>query len=571
MLPKRNKYLINLAVFLAASAAISYEILGASILVTLLGSSIYYFSLTIGIFLAALGVGSWLSSKIEQNIAEKMIFIETILAFLGGGLAVLIYGSYIMFFGLLKNATFNSVFGFLLGLSSAQLAFSFLAFFLIFIVGVLIGFELPLFSRIFARDAALKDALGKVFFWDYAGSLAASVLLPVVFFIAFGIIKTSFLMGMINVLAALALVLVLFSEKITVKPILFLALIMAFLANLSGFIFGNRIELFFEKKQYGDREILYHKSSPYQRFSFVKADDGKISLYINGQRQFESGEWDALYHETFVHPAMSLVKNRKGILVLGGGDGLALREILKYNDVSHVTLVDVDAAIIKAASKLDFMRNLNRDSFSDARVKVVIDDAFKFVGKNQDSEIYDLIFVDFPDPTDDTLAKLYSKEFYLMLKNILSSEGIAVVQSGGYLDSNQRTIMRTLKSAGFEILAIHPPKIDILDKNFGFTLASKNKISKSVLEELSATVPTVVFQGNSLGRVLDPAPVPSRIKNVGINTIFRPVITKAAGSIFAVHYFESRPTEDILKQIKLPPEEIYNQFYKLAYTSFSDQ
>jgi spermidine synthase len=142
--------LINLAIFLAAVAAISYEILGASVLVNLLGSSIYYFSLTIGIFLAALGVGARLSSRIEKNLAEKLVFIETILAFLGGGLAVFIYGGYVFIFGLLRKLVFYNVISFVFGLGIAQIIFGFLAFFLIFIVGVLIGFELPLFSRILA-------------------------------------------------------------------------------------------------------------------------------------------------------------------------------------------------------------------------------------------------------------------------------------------------------------------------------------------------------------------------------------------------------------------------------------
>jgi len=560
---------INLAIFLVAAAAISYEILGASVLVNLLGASIYYFSLTIGIFLAALGVGAWLSSKIEKNLVEKLIFIEIILAFLGGSLAVLIYGSYIAVFELLRKLTFYNVTGFIMGLAGAQLIFSFLAFFLIFIVGVLIGFELPLFSRISAQNTALKNALSKVFFWDYAGSLIASVLLPIVFFVFLGLIKTSFLMGVVNVIAAFMLILILRSEKERIRPILFYGLVFVLFINILGFFISNRLELFFEKKQYGDREILYHYNSPYQRFSFVQAEDGKISLYINGQRQFESGEWEILYHETLVHPAMNLAKNRQNVLVLGGGDGLALREILKYNDVLQVTLVDIDPAIVETTSELDFMRNLNERAFDDPRVKVIIDDAFKFLEqqkRRQNSNVYDLIFIDFPDPTDDSLARLYSKEFYLMLKTVVAPGTLVTIQSSGYMEPIQKTIILTLESVGFKTLAFQPPYFSFLDQNFGFTLASLGDLSIQEIQNASLKVPTVILKNYPLSQLFaasqSPNIPPFSQSNIKVNSIFRPSLIQFQITTFAEHYLESQPKEKILSQIKLPEEEIIRQFQK---------
>jgi len=565
MTEKKIKLLIVYSVFLAAAAAIAYEILGASVLTNLLGASIFYFSLTIGIFLAALGVGSWLSAKIKNDLLKKLVLIEIILAFLGGGLSTFIFGSYAVVFELMRKISFYDISGFLVGLGLAELLFLFLAFALIFVVGVLIGFELPLFSRILASREDLKDALGKIFFWDYAGALVASISLPVIFFAFFGLTKTSFLIGMTNLVAALMLVLIMRLEKIPIKPILILGLVVVFFINFLGFLISDKIELFLEKKQYGDREILFHQNSSYQRFSFVKADDGKISLYINGQRQFESGDWDAAYHETFVHPAISLARNRQNILVLGGGDGLALREILKYDDVYRVTLVDIDRAIVDTSSNLDFMKKLNNSAFSDPRVKVVIDDAFKFVERKGGAETYNLVFVDFPDPTDDSLSRLYSKEFYLMLRNILARDGMVVIQSGGYLTGGQKIIIATLEAVGLKTLAFHPAEYNLFDQNFGFTLVSRDKFWTKQFNDLKVSVPTRIFQKNNLSKIFSTTLIPKQTGVVKVNSLFHPSIVASQGDTFIQHYLESQPREKILTQIKLSPSEVYRQFQEMFY------
>ena len=557
-------FLINLAVFLSAAAAISYEIIGGSILTILLGSSIFYFSLTIGVFLAALGIGGWLSSRFEQALEEKLALMAALLALLGGLSAFFIFGSYVFIFEFLRNITFGSVFGFLSGLGLAQIFFSVVALSFLFAVGILAGLLLPLFSRIVAEKLSLKDALGKVFFWDYAGALVVSILLPIILFPILGIIKASFLMGIINALAALATAMFMSRMKIKIRPILALFVMAVFIVNILGFFSGSLIESFLEKKQYGDREILYRSQSPYQRFSFLEdKESGKISLYINGQRQFESGEWDAVYHETFVHPAMALKQSAKdlNILILGGGDGLALREILKYENVSKATLVDIDSALVLAAKNLGAVRKLNSNAFYDPRVKIVFNDAFKFVeGEN---DLYNIIFIDFPDPTDDGLARLYSKEFYLTLKNVLRANGIVITQSGGYMTENQKIILLTMEAAGFKTLAFHPPFYDLLDQNFGFTLASESKISASDFDGLLIAADTRIFNDRRLNEIFATMPIPRDNGEVKVNSIFHPSIVGSGG--FAVHYLESLPSEKILAQINLPEEKSRQDFKRMFY------
>ena len=564
-----GKNLVILSIFLVAGAAIAYEILAGSAMVNLLGASVYYFSLVIGIFLFALGIGGWLSAKIQKRLFERLIFIEIVLSFLGGSLSALIFGNYALVFNFLNKSIFSGINWFFGGLIIAKLFFSLSALFLIFAVGVLAGFELPLFSRLLAEKDDLKDALGKVFFWDYAGALLVSILTPIFFLSNFGIIRTSFLMGFVNALAALVLVVVLKIEKISIGNGLKIGVLFAIIFNLVGFLGGSRLELFFEKKLYGEREILYNFNSPYQRFSFVQSKDGAISLYINGQRQFESGEWDAVYHESFVHPVMNIAGKRSRILVLGGGDGLALREILKYPDVKEVTLVDIDEKLVAAAKDFEFMRILNQNSFRDPKVKVIIGDAFKFIEDINGREIYDIALVDFPDPSDDSLSRLYSKEFYRLLKNILKPDGLAVVQSSSYMDSVQQVILRTMSSAGFEVLAYHPPYFDLLDQNFGFTLASKKKLNKDEWLNKPVPVQNVIFNELTLGSILESKPIPrARIsRSLEVNSLFRPTIFKAYGDVFIGHYLESRPKKSIIAQTGLSEEEFYKEFEKLIYKS----
>jgi spermidine synthase len=259
---------------------------------------------------------------------------------------------------------------------------------------------------------------------------------------------------------------------------------------------------------------------------------------------------------------------------LGGGDGLALREILKYNDVLKVTLVDIDPAIVETASELDFMRDLNERAFDDPRVKVIIDDAFKFLEqqkRRQNSDVYDLIFIDLPDPTDDSLARLYSKEFYLMLKTVVAPGTLVTIQSGGYMTPIQKTIILTLESAGFKTLAFQPPYFSFLDQNFGFTLASLNDLSIQEIQGASLKAPTMVLKNYSLSQIFASALhseiSPFTQSNIKVNSIFRPSLIQFQITTFAEHYLESQPKEKILSQIKLPEEEIIRQFQKIILSS----
>ena len=215
------------------------------------------------------------------------------------------------------------------------------------------------------------------------------------------------------------------------------------------------------------------------------------------------------------------------------------------------------------------MRNLNERAFDDPRVKVIIDDAFKFLEqqkRRQNSNVYDLIFIDFPDPTDDSLARLYSKEFYLMLKTVVAPGTLVTIQSSGYMEPIQKTIILTLESVGFKTLAFQPPYFSFLDQDFGFTLASLGDLSIQEIQNASLKVPTVILKNYPLSQLFaasqSPNIPPFSQSNIKVNSIFRPSLIQFQITTFAEHYLESQPKEKILSQIKLPEEEIIRQFQK---------
>ena len=113
--------------------------------------------------------------------------------------------------------------------------------------------------------------------------------------------------------------------------------------------------------------------------------------------------------------------------MLGGGDGLAVREILKYDDVEQIHLVDIDPEMIRIGKELPILKRLNEKSMSSERLTAFSEDAFSFI--NQPGILYDRVIIDMPDPHNEAINKLYSREFYTMIKRRMTPEGILVSQS----------------------------------------------------------------------------------------------------------------------------------------------
>ena len=197
------------------------------------------------------------------------------------------------------------------------------------------------------------------------------------------------------------------------------------------------------------KAVVHAKQTRFQRIVVTNNRQG-FQLYLNGHLQFNSVD-EYRYHEALVHPAMLAAKTPKRVLVLGGGDGLAVREILKYDNVESVTLVDIDPGMTEIATQLPLLRGLNEESLMHEKVTVTNTDAFVWVG--QEHEPFDAVVIDFPDPGSYSVGKLYTTFFYRRLKQIITPDAVVSIQCTSPLVAGQSywCILRTMEEAGFKV------------------------------------------------------------------------------------------------------------------------
>jgi spermidine synthase len=418
--------LLFLNVLIVATCGLIYELLAGTLASYVLGDSVTQFSLIIGIYLFAMGVGSWLSRFIDKGLARRFVDIELAVAVLGGFSAPLLF------------LTFSRV-----GYFYAVL------YFVVFAIGVFVGLEIPLLLRILKDEIEFKELVSRVLAFDYVGALVASILFPILFVPKLGLIRTSLIFGMLNAGVALWgtwLLRPLIKGRVValrVKAVIVIALL------LIAFVKANKITSMAEDEMFAD-EIVYTKDTPYQRIVITRGRAG-FQLFLNGNLQFSSTD-EYRYHEALVHPAMIVSNSPKRVLVLGGGDGLALREILKYPSVERVTLVDLDPEMTKLSNRFPLLARLNQQSFSDPRVQVINEDAFIWVEQTKEP-LYDAAIVDFPDPNTFALGKLYTTRFYKLLRTRLTENAAVSVQSTSpmFARNSYWCIVRTLEAAGFVV------------------------------------------------------------------------------------------------------------------------
>jgi spermidine synthase len=320
----------------------------------------------------------------------------------------------------------------------------------VFIIGTLVGLEIPLLMRILKDELDFKDLVSRVLAFDYIGALAASLLFPIFLVPKLGLNRTSLLFGMLNAAVGIWgtwLLLPLIRKNVTIMRVKGFVI---FVLLLIAFIKADRLTTLAEDALFVDN-IIYAKSSSYQRIVVTKGKIG-YSLFLNGNLQFSSFD-EYRYHEALVHPAFAAFPgDAKRVLVLGGGDGLALREILKYRTVESVTLVDLDPAMTQIAYSVPALGELNAHAFDDPRVHVTNADAFVWLD-NIAIEPFDVAIVDFPDPNNFALGKLYSTRFYNLLKSKLRPDSAVVIQTTSPLVARQSywCIITTLEAAGFAV------------------------------------------------------------------------------------------------------------------------
>ncbi len=388
------------SIFLIAVCGIVYELLAGTISSYLVGDSVYQFSIVIGIFMSSMGLGSFLSRFLETKLAEWFIFIEILLGLVGGLSAPVLFFA----FARLENYT---PFLFLTSVT----------------IGTLVGLELPLLLRLLKKYSTLKILISNVMTADYIGALFASILFPLVFVPSLGLVRTSLLFGLMNVFVG-GLGIYVFRATLENKSRLVFSFVSVSVILCVSILFAGKITTYTEDTLYAG-EIIFSATTPYQRVIVTKNQDD-VRMFINGSIQFCSKD-EYRYHESLVLPALAAIPNREKILVIGGGDGLGAREVLKFPDVKSVVLVDIDPAITDLAARNPLMRKLNENALNDPRVKVVNADAWKFLETS--SDFYDAAIIDLPDPDDLTISRLYSLTFYRLLARHLSARGIFVTQA----------------------------------------------------------------------------------------------------------------------------------------------
>lgn len=423
--------LLLLSVFVVATCGLIYELIAGTVASYLLGDSVTQFSTIIGCYLFAMGVGSWLSRYINGNLLAFFIRVEILIGLIGGCSAALLF------------VAFEHV-----------ASFRTLLYGTVFVIGTLVGIEIPILLRILAEKLEMRDLVSKVFTFDYIGALFASLLFPLVLVPYLGLIKSAFFFGILNVLVA---VWALYAIKVEIRHRALHKLgAFVVLASLCvGFAASEKLMSLAEANAYPG-QVIYAESTPYQRIVLTRQQED-IRLYLNSNLQFSSKD-EYRYHEALVHPVLSALKKRERVLIIGGGDGLALREVLRYEDVGHVTLVDLDPAMTRLFTGNDMLTALNGGALSSPRVTVHNMDAFLWLRQQPaDAPKYDAVIIDLPDPSNFSVGKLYSLTFYRQLRGIVDAQGLVVVQSTSPLVARKSfwCVNNTLEAAGFRTAPYH--------------------------------------------------------------------------------------------------------------------
>jgi len=260
-------------------------------------------------------------------------------------------------------------------------------------------------------------------------------------------------LGGINLLVALVL-LYRFKDRLNPKFKKYLTIsgIGVFLLIGFGAYFAKPIILFGEQSRYNDK-VVYSEQTKYQKITLTESKNSNI-LYLNNSMQLNSmDEW--LYHEPLVHVPMLLADDPQNVLILGGGDGCGIREVLKHKEVTSIKLIDLDSKMTDFGANHPVFKLLNQGAYQHPKVTVENRDAF--VALENDSSYYDVIIIDFPDPRSIELSRLYTKEMYSFCKKRLRPNGIIITQATSpYFQTKAFfCIEKTMRSAGFNSMIVH--------------------------------------------------------------------------------------------------------------------
>jgi spermidine synthase len=398
----------------------------------------------------AMGLGSYLSKFFKKNLFNWFVSIEIGVGLIGGLSTIILF---------LANIYL--------------VCYQIIMYFIILIIGIFVGMEIPILTRIIENNENnLRVTISSIFSFDYIGGLIGSIAFPLLLLPHLGYFCTAFLVGSLNIIVSLIIILS-YKNSISHYDKFLAGTILILCGMIIGTIFSENISKFVEDGLYRDR-VIFVKQTKYQHIVLTKHRDD-MRLFINGNVQFSTND-EYRYHEALVHPAMSKAAKRENVLILGGGDGLAAREVLKYPTIKKITLVDLDRDIIDLCRDNRTIASVNKNSLNSPKMHVVVDDAYKFLTENKFK--YDVVLVDLPDPNNEVLNKLYSNVFYRLCKNSMTPDGVLAVQSTSPYFATKAfwCINKTIESEGFNVLPYHLEVPSFGD--WGFNIASLVPINK---------------------------------------------------------------------------------------------
>jgi spermidine synthase len=488
--PSKKVKVLSFSIFIAGLCSIVYELLISATATYFLGDGVRQFSILIGIYLFSMGIGAYVSQFFKTKPLESFIQIEFLLGLIGGISVPLLYFLFV-------NVSPGSL--------------QILCLVIMFFIGLLTGMEVPLLSFL-NEDGNYKNNLSNILSLDYIGGLIATLIFPFILLPYLGLFYSGLIFGIINIL--LGLWISLMQKKKLDKVSLFGLFSLIFLILIT--VFSSYFLKIWDEKIYKN-PIVENIQTEFQKIVITKKQDD-VRLFLNRSIQFSSLD-EHRYHELLVHVPMTIHPKPKTVLILGGGENLASREVLKHLDVLAIDVVDIDSTIFYLSKHNELLLNINKGASKNPKVKLIVDDAFIFL-KNNFSK-YDVIISDLPDPSNDAIARLYSKQFFMLVKRNLDENGIFVTQSGEIYYSNQAfsCIKNTLDEV-FEYSKTYQTYIPSFG-NWGFIIAANSDFN----ENKHRTLPNdlkYLTEGEMLNSFVFPKDV--TIKETKINTIDNPVI-----------------------------------------------
>ncbi|WP_254521978.1 spermidine synthase [Natrinema caseinilyticum] len=474
------------ATFVVAFCSIAYELVYSELLTVFFGGTVLRYSITIGLYMFSLGVGSVLSAQLgepESNFLRTEVYLA--IAGPAGAMAIVAVNS-------LPAMTFSGKGQLVLALSHVP----------ILVVGVLSGFEVPLLTDLVEdREGTVFASLGRlyprrivrgvlgVFFAvgepdersfsevlgvDYLGSLAGTVVYALLLYPRFGLVVSVFALGLVNAVAALAFAAWTFSGSAFTlsrpttgrwRTVLVVGLLLT--GSYAGLVaHPNAVDravttTYLERTIEGefpagtaDVRARSYDTTPYQTVLTYERDlEGhagtETCLHLDQALQL-CDRWVDSYHSGLVDVPMSTFDDPSSVnvLLVGGGDYIAVDHLREYN--ASVDQVDLDGEFLEMAREREFFRQYNDDAYEYDRLNTTTEDAFTYMQGTD--ETYDLVLLDVPGVRNDETLSLYSTEFYTLLREHLTDDGLVVTwtYTKGNHPSHHKAYTNTVREAGFD-------------------------------------------------------------------------------------------------------------------------